>query len=179
IQPHAQHLLRYPVYGSYQVLYHLFGGAIPFGPLLDEVLQQNRVYPPDGREDCVGLLDDVGVGYVALLDHLLDPPDVALHALEPSYYLALGLPLQGPRYLPRFRISASSSPTTVTSWKGISPCGRCWTVSWPLPATTTTSPSSAARSACRIASRRSSSMRVREGSEPNSISLAIFRGSSE
>src|ERR671910_2816181 len=92
--------LRHPVYGFYQVIYHLFGGAIPFGPLLDEVLQEDRVYSPDGREDSVGLLDDVGVGYVALLDHLLDSPDMAFHALEPAYHLAPGLPLQRLRYLP-------------------------------------------------------------------------------
>src|SRR5215212_924344 len=76
--------LRHPVYGLYKVIYHLFGGAIPLGPLLDEVLQEDRVYSPDGREDGVGLLDDVGVGYVALFDHLLDPPDMAFHTLEPA-----------------------------------------------------------------------------------------------
>src|SRR5215212_7034112 len=76
--------LRHPVYGLYQVIYHLFGGAISLGPLLDEVLQEDRVYAPDSREDGVGLLDDVGVGYVALFYHLLDPPDMAFHALEPA-----------------------------------------------------------------------------------------------
>src|SRR5215212_2821153 len=76
--------LRHPVYGLYQVIYHLFGGAIPLSSLLDEVLQEDRVYSPDGREDGVGLLDDVGVGYVALFDHLLDPPDMAFHTLEPA-----------------------------------------------------------------------------------------------
>src|SRR5215208_4133811 len=88
------HLLRHPVYGLDQIPNHLIGGAVPFGALLDEVLQEDRVYPPDGGEDVVRLLDDVGVGYVALLDHLLDPPDVALHALEPAYHLAFGLFLQ-------------------------------------------------------------------------------------
>src|SRR5215204_5551361 len=179
IQPHTQHLLRHSVYGLYQVLYHIFGGAVPFGALLDEVLQEDRVYPSDGGEDGVRLLDDVGVGYVTLLDHLLDPPDVALHALEPAYHLAFGLLLQTPRYLPLVSISASSSLTTVVSWKGTSPSGRCWTVSCPLPATTTTSPALAASSARRIASRLSSSIVVREGSEPASTSLAIFSGSSE
>src|SRR5215211_8947903 len=172
-------LLRYPVDGFYQVLYHLFGGAVPFGPFLDEILQEDRIYSPDGREDGVCLLDDVGVGYVALLDHLLDPPDMAFHALEPTCHLAPGLLLQGSRYLPLVSISASSSRTTVASWKGISPSGRCWTVSCPLPATTTTSPILAASRARRIAFRLSSSMRVREGSAPASTSLAIFAGSSE
>src|SRR5215203_5499406 len=171
--------LRHPVYGLYQVIYHLFGGAIPFGPLLDEVLQEDRVYSPDGREDGVGLLDDVSVGYVALFDHLLDSPDMAFHALEPAYHLAPSLPLQRLPYLPLFPISASSSLTTVASWKGMSPSGRCWTLSCPLPATTTTSPALAASSARRIAFRLSSSMLVRERSEPASTSVAIFSGSSE
>src|SRR5215212_10783306 len=90
----TQHLLRHPVYCLYQVLYHLFGGAVTFGPLLDEVLQEDRVYPPDSREDGVGLLHNISVGYVALLDHLLDSPDMAFHALEPAYHLAPGLLLQ-------------------------------------------------------------------------------------
>src|SRR5215217_1255961 len=145
----------------------------------DKVLQEDRIYSPDSREDGVGLLDDIGVGYVALLDHLLNSPDVAFHALEPAYHLAPGLLLQGLRYLPLFPISASSSLTTVASWKGMSPSGRCWTVSCPLPATTTTSPALAASNARLIAFRLSSSMRVRERSEPASISLAIFSGSSE
>src|SRR5918993_4035890 len=168
------YLLRHPVDGFDQVVYHLFRGTVLLGPLLDEVFEEHGVYAPYGREDGVGLLDDIGVGDVALLDHLLDPPDVALHALEPAYYLAPGLPLQGPRSLPRSPISASGSPTTVASWKGMSPPGRCGTVSCPLPATTTTSPSRAASSACRMASRRSSSTRVREGSAPASTSLAIL-----
>src|SRR5919107_5524735 len=92
--------LRHSVYGLYEVIDHLFGGAILLGPLLDEVLQKDRVYSPDSREDGVCLLDDVGVGYVALFDHLLDSPDMALHALEPAYHLAFGLPLQRSRYLP-------------------------------------------------------------------------------
>src|SRR5215211_1445042 len=179
IQQYTQHLLRYSVYSLDQIPYHLFGGAVPFGPLLDEVLQENRVYSPDGRENGVGLLDDVGVGYVVLLDHLLDPPDMALHALEPASHLAPGLLLQGSCYLPLFPISASSSLTTIASLNGTSPSGRCWTVSCPLPATTTTSPAVAASRARRIAFRRSSSTRVREGSEPASTSLAIFSGSSE
>src|SRR5215218_1259483 len=176
---HSQHLSRNPVYGLDQVPYHLFGGALLFGPLLDEVFEEYRIYAPYRREDGVSLLDDVSVGYVALLDHLLDPPDVAFHALEPAYHLAFGLLLQGSRYLPLSPISASSSLTTVASWKGTSPSGRCWTLSCPLPATTTTSPALAASSARRIAFRLSSSMMVRETSEPAPTSLAIFSGSSE
>src|SRR5919107_6084176 len=170
---------RHPVYGLDQITYHLFGGAVLFGPLFDEVFQEDRVYPPDGGEDGVGLLDDVGVGYVALLDHLLDSPDMALHTLEPAYHLAPRLLLQTLRYLPLVSISSSSSLTTVASWKGTSPPGRCWTVSCPLPATTTTSPSRASSSARLMAVCRSSSTHVREGSAPASTSPAIFRGSSE
>src|SRR5215211_5930318 len=176
---HSQHLSRNPVYGLDQVPYHLFGGALLFGPLLDEVFEEYRIYAPYRREDGVSLLDDVGVGYVAFLDHLLDSPDVAFHALEPAYHLAFGLLLQGSRYLPLVPISASSSLTTVASWKGMSPSGRCWTVSCPLPATTTTSPALAAFRARWIAFRLSSSMLVRERSAPASTSLAIFSGSSE
>src|SRR5829696_5683053 len=117
-------LLRYPVDGFNQVLYHLLGGAVPFGPFLDEILQEDRIYSPDGREDGVCLLNDVGVGYVALLDHLLDPPDMTFHALEPARHLALGLLLQGS---PPSRLDLPHSlPITVASWKGTSPSGRCW-----------------------------------------------------
>src|SRR5918993_3770483 len=179
VDAYDSYLLRHPVDGFDQVVYHLFRGTVLLGPLLDEVFEEHGVYAPYGREDGVGLLDDVGVSHIALLDHLLDPPDVALHALEPAYHLAFGLLLQGPRYLPFLLISANSSPTTVASWKGMSPSGRCWTVSWPLPATTTTSPALASPRARRIARRLSSSMQVRDGSEPASISRAIFSGASE
>src|SRR5215211_6391413 len=66
--------LRHPVYGLYKVIYHLFGGAIPLGPLLDEVLQEDRCFSPYGPEKGGCLLDHFRVSYLALLDHLLRPP---------------------------------------------------------------------------------------------------------
>src|SRR3712207_2249405 len=93
-------LLRNPLYGLHEVLDQVLGGAVPVGALLDEVLEQQVVYPADGGEDRVGLLHDLSVGDVPLLDHLRDPPHVSLHALEAPYDLVFVLPLQTPLPLP-------------------------------------------------------------------------------
>src|SRR5918995_143950 len=93
-------LLRNPLYGLHEVFDQVLGGAVPVGALLDEVLEQQVVYPADGGEDRVGLLHDLGVGDIPLLDHLRDAPHVSLHALEAPYDLAFVLPLQTPLPLP-------------------------------------------------------------------------------
>src|SRR5690606_2308437 len=54
----------------------------------------------------------------------------------------------------------SSSRTTWRSSKGKTSSPMIWVVSWPLPAISTTSPGRAARSARRMASRRSTSTRT-------------------
>ena len=60
-----------------------------------------------------------------------------------------------------------------------------WPVSWPLPATTTTSPGEASATACAMAAARSGSMITRARSAcgtlstPSSIAASIASGSSE